>query len=58
MANKVFNVQNGSHGEKKHQILLLKSTAGDLFYPTVPTYYTRQENSNEEKDKKKDARNE
>ena len=40
------------------QLLRLKPTSADLFYPTIPTYGERIENSNEEEDRKREIRNE
>ena len=38
------------------QLLRLKPTINDLFYPTIPTYEERQEISNEEADRKREIR--
>ena len=40
------------------QLLHLKPNVKDLFYPTIPTYEERKENSYEEEDRKKEIRNE
>ena len=40
------------------QLLTNKTTLNDLFYPTIPSYEERKENSNEEEDRKREIRNE
>ena len=40
------------------QLLRNKPTLNDLFYPTIPSYEKRKENSNEDKDRKREIRNE
>ena len=40
------------------QLLRNKPTLNDLFYPTIPSYEERKENSNEEEDRKREIRNE
>ena len=40
------------------QLLRNKPTLNDLFYPTIPSYEKRKENSNEEEDRKREIRNE
>ena len=40
------------------QLLRLKPTANDLFYPTIPTYEERIENSSKEEERKREIRNE
>ena len=40
------------------QLLRNKPTLNDLFYPTIPSYEERIENSNEEEDRKREVRNE
>ena len=40
------------------QLLRLKPTPNDLFYPTIPTLEKRVENANEEEERKREKRNE
>ena len=40
------------------QLLRLKPTPNDLFYPTIPTFEERVENANEEEARKREIRNE